>query len=259
MKILRMKRNYSNLILALIAMLVLVGCSNSSPTSSSPAKQTAEDVVKDFANAGANQDGDKVLKLLLDPDKYAEKLKGLSKTNKKQTVEFSKIAARNQDVALNKYVIVDFQEQGQQSTEQIYLKNTDQGFKVDISHTKGAGSQSFAQFKAEKPTTGVKFYIWAKLDDYFNYEFRGKDNQYYSLEVTDNANKFTSLYAYLSKDDSISTEVFDVLKDGKSHRMVVNLKYPTQRQNSSDGVLVDKVFTIDDWLDVPSSERADGK
>jgi len=241
-------------------MLILVGCSNSSPTNSSPIeKQTAEDVVKNYIIASANDDADKISKTILNPDLYAEKLKGLTKSSKQRTVEFTRNAARNQDVPIGKYVIVDFLVQGQATPKQIYLKNTDQGFKVDLVRYWGFSPVSFAQFKAEKSTTGVKFYIWAELDDYFNYEFSGKDNQYYSIKISDSENKHTSLHAYLSKDDLRCNEAYDVLKDGKSHQMVVNLKYPTQRKNSSDGVLVDKVLTIGDWLDVPSSERVDGK
>lgn len=257
MKTIRMKRNYSNLFLTLIAMLILVGCSNSSVTSSLPGNQTAEDVAKNFINSNANQDGDEIHKLILDPDEYAEILKTYNKSDKRKTVEFTKIVARNQNVPSGKYVTVDFLVQGSQAMEQVYLKNTDQGFKVDITHTFGFGPQTFTQLMVDKPTTGVKFYVWAKFDDFYNFEFSSKQNEYYSIDLLDREKKPTSVQAYLSKDGPRSNEVYNILKDGKSHKMVINLKYPTLRKNSSNSVLVDQIFTIDDWLDVPASERAD--
>jgi len=116
------------------------------------------------------------------------------------------------------------------------LVRTGDGFSVDMRSTVGYNPMTFAAFKAARPTGATILRAWAKLSSLYVHGFDEKT--YFSLSLRENK-KTDSLWAYLKRSDG--TRVFDYLKDGNQHPLMVAVR---QRENV-DADTVEVVNVVD--------------
>lgn len=94
-----------------------------------------------------------------------------------------------------------------------------------------------------------------KLSNYYNYCYSNARRTHYSVEIQIDDETF---YGYVKKDDPFGEEIFNTLKDGKSHYMTLGISYPLGSDENGVGWAehvqivfatrfnYDKAFTKDD-------------
>ena len=126
-----------------------------------------------------------------------------------------------------------------------YLKKTNEGYRIDWETSVGANPMSPEEFRATRPTRLVRFRVLAKLDDYYNFEFSGAQNTAYSIAMTV-AGGADIGHGYVKKNDTMGQELFGKLKDGRKHKVVVDVQcLPNARDGSV--FLITKVVSLDGW------------
>jgi hypothetical protein len=111
------------------------------------------------------------------------------------------------------------------------IVRTPDGLRIDWRSSVGYNPIPLKVFKSQMPKTSTIFRVGATISDYYNYSYSNKQSEFYSVEIRDNNNE--SLHAYLRKSAPASAALFDVLKDGREHAMMVELAYPTSGAESS--------------------------
>lgn len=97
---------------------------------------------------------------------------------------------------------------------------------------------SVAAFHALKPTDVKVFLTKAKLDDYFNYEFREAESICWSIRL-ETIDGETIGNGYILKKKERATSLFMLLADGKWHPIIARLKYTDIAESSGCFGLLD--------------------
>ena len=125
-----------------------------------------------------------------------------------------------------------------------YVKNTKNGLKVDWLGSIGYNPIKLNVYKATKPKDAVIFRLACKLSDYYNYGYREKENEYYSILCTSMYNndheEDASLTGYILKKSDDGIKLFEILKDGNFHYVTIALKYDYKSEGSSAIVAIKK-------------------
>ena len=131
------------------------------------------------------------------------------------------------------------------SVTDYYLKKTQDGYRVDWETSIGYNSVSTEEFRATKPTTPVRLRVEAKLDDYYNYDFSNCKYSHWSIALESNGANFGN--GYVGKNTAMGQDLFKTLKDGNTHKMILEVKCP---ENAENGAFchITKVIKIDGWL-----------
>ena len=121
-----------------------------------------------------------------------------------------------------------------------YVKNTRGGMKIDWEAVIGYNEMSWNAFKASRPTKPVTMRVEAVLSDYYNYAFASAERSHYSIRFG-----LEGVSGYVRKDSRLGKRLFDILKDGEEHRLILSIHF---LPNSSGNVtLIDKIVS-EDWL-----------
>lgn len=98
---------------------------------------------------------------------------------------------------------------------------------------------SVAEFHATRPTRPIVFAASAKLDDYFNYEFRDDEAErlYWSVSLDTPEGDIIGNGYILKK--GRGEDLFALIKDGKQHPVLVRVKYNVNSEDSSCFLLED--------------------
>lgn len=113
----------------------------------------------------------------------------------------------------------------------------------------GINDYTFIQYKAgddyDKPNS---FRVVAKLDDYFNYSFRDKESDYYSIALSESAAIGNErLNAYVKKDSEAGEKLFNIVKDGRPHKVILEFHVPKTEKPSNSIVVIDNLIS-DSWV-----------
>jgi len=127
-----------------------------------------------------------------------------------------------------------------------YLKMTDSGFRIDWETSIGFNPVSPEEFRVTKPTTPVRFRGYAKLEDFYADEFSKSKNIAYSIYIR-NGDEQGIGHGYIMKNTIAGQKLFEILRDGKEHQMVVDLQY---LPNAQDGYyfMITAVLSYNGWL-----------
>lgn len=125
-----------------------------------------------------------------------------------------------------------------------YLVKTGNGLKIDWPSSIGYNSLSLDVYKATKPTDIKTFKLTCKLSDYYNYGYADSDAKYYSIDCETSENgSFSSIYGYVQKESEDGIKMFELLKDGKSHKMTLALQYDYRSEGNSKITTIRKYLT----------------
>lgn len=118
------------------------------------------------------------------------------------------------------------------------LQRTASGYLIGWEDSIGYNPMSFPAYKAQRPEKPMEFRVLAKLDDHYNYEFLGGGNLFYSIELRPQNHMFQYLDGYVEKRSPTGQKLYEILKDGRSHALILILRYP-QYSDSTDIVHID--------------------
>ena len=103
---------------------------------------------------------------------------------------------------------------------------------------------SWKAYKAQRPTVPMEFRVKATLDDYYNYEFMGAQRYYWSIELGD---LNVGLNGYVRKDSETGKKMYELLKDGEGHNLIVKMKFLPNGSPHGNVVLIEELI-FDNWL-----------
>lgn len=147
-------------------------------------------------------------------------------------------------------VVADVNED--RTVETYYLKKTDSGYFVDWDSSVGINPISPKEFKATRPSGPVRFRVIAELSNYYNYGYKGAGPIAYSVRVLDvDGSSFG--YGYVMKNTDAGRRLFEKLKDGKTHPVVLDLEYlpfleQDQYGRSSELFLIRDAPNVGGWF-----------
>ncbi|MGE3757615.1 MAG: hypothetical protein AB7H97_07660 [Pseudobdellovibrionaceae bacterium] len=112
------------------------------------------------------------------------------------------------------------------------LQLTSSGFKIDWEASVSYNPMTFKAMQAQKPTDPQKFRVFAELANYYNYEFRDSDSYLYSIRLHE-PETYESVYGYIKRDSPDGKRLYEILKDGQKHPVILNVRYhPYASQNN---------------------------
>ena len=221
-----------------IVPLVVFGC-----------RRSPEDVVRKYLNASAWRDR---LPVVLNPDDVTSKMAAHYGDDFKGPRKFRSMTSTCTGQR-NECSVVVTRDDGNDgtSTTTYTLWRTPSGWKIDWEASVGYNATTPAAFLAQRPTTPVRFRVWAELSDYYNYAFMNGQKQWYSVALSDDGDKELPT-GYIAKNSDSGQRVFDLLKDGRKHRMVVDIAFPS---DSIEGNVVNlDAVSFDTWRIAGSSK-----
>ncbi len=127
----------------------------------------------------------------------------------------------------------------------IYFKKTDEGFKIDWEATTGHNPISMKTFKAHSNSDIASFRIQAEIGNYYNYNYRNAEKTHWNVGVIDNDGNSIS-GCYISKTSEEGKKLYEILKDGKQHYLILEIKMDTSESKSGDIAVITK-FIKQGW------------
>ncbi len=96
----------------------------------------------------------------------------------------------------------------------------------DTSPIKDTGREpadmTLAAFFAQRPEKPTKLALRCRLDNFRSREYQGTANTHYSIQVFEDGN-FWGGHAHVRKDSEVGRRIFERLKDGKEHRLTIEV------------------------------------
>lgn len=118
------------------------------------------------------------------------------------------------------------------------LKKTD-GFKIDWLSSTGYNEIPLSVFKADNDLNKGYFRIIAKLGDYYNYSYRSSSKDFWNVQIKENDGDHIGS-CYVAKTSLAGKKLYEILKDGKEHDLIVEIKKVTNDKNS---VVIEKLIS----------------
>lgn len=130
----------------------------------------------------------------------------------------------------------------------LYLLPTGKTYELFFNSSLGNNNISFLEYKVgNDTTTPLSFRVKANLSDYYNYSYRDKEETYYSINLYDGFSRRDSVTGYVEKDSSIGEALFNILRDGEEHSIIVTIHIPSNEKISNDIVIIDELIS-DSWV-----------
>jgi hypothetical protein len=130
-------------------------------------------------------------------------------------------------------------------TTAYFVKKTLNGYRIDWETSVGSNPISPEEFRATRPTSPVRLRVLAKLADYYNFEFGKAQDTDWSIALTDGGGNSIG-HGYIKKNTPAGQQLFQTLKDGKEHSIVVDVQCLPNAE-SSRVFLITKVVNDAGW------------
>lgn len=239
---------------ATLIVTAVLGCGNRTP----------EQVVESYLKA---KDWQERLKYVLDADKVKAAME--KRYSKYEPPEKYKVHPLKQ--IKDQWVGVDAVIWGKNAlggevsdTYHYYLQKTNNGYKIDWESSVGLNSMTAAAFKAQRPKEPVKFRLLGKLSDYYSPVGNDVAETHWSVGLTGGDKEFIA-YGYITKNSEDGKKLYEILKDGETHRLILTVRYPTDFEieelknygsrggirffsGTGDATLIEKLV-CEGWLD----------
>lgn len=129
----------------------------------------------------------------------------------------------------------------------INMKNK-RGFKIHATSSFGINNPGLIELKYTRPNEKQTIMIYAELNDYYNYDFSGAENTHYSISLNDSiSNEY--IHGYVEKNSDLGEKLFNLLKDGKEHRVTLEIYFNPNLSPESNMVNITKLIS-DGWIPV---------
>jgi len=120
------------------------------------------------------------------------------------------------------------------------LQLTKSGYKIDWEASVVYNPMTFKAMEAQKPSEPQKFRVLAELANYYNWEFSGGEKYFYSIKLAE-PNTSEHLTGYLKRDSPDGQRIYELLKDGQEHPIIVKIRYPISTRSV-------RIVIIDEFL-----------
>lgn len=123
------------------------------------------------------------------------------------------------------------------------LRKVDNKWKINWEASVGYNEMNLVEFQAVRPSTPVELRLNIELDDYYNYELRNAQGEYYSLQVFEDQTQET-FNVYIKKDTSDGKAIFEELKSGARKKITLTMYIPDYFKSGGNIALVDKIISL---------------
>lgn len=121
-----------------------------------------------------------------------------------------------------------------------YCKKTSSGFRIDWMASTGFNTVSLKTFKANLSTQPTELRVKASIGSYYNYNYRDAKNSHWNVSIEDiDYNSIAG--CYISKSSAEGKKLYEILKDGKSHALIIELKIDSSGDNSGNIAIITKL------------------
>jgi hypothetical protein len=125
-----------------------------------------------------------------------------------------------------------------------YCKKTNDGFKIDWEASSGYNPISMKTYMANLSSVPSEFRVKANIDTYYNYNYRDAQNTHWSISTYDPNDGRIS--CYISKSSLEGKKIYEILKDGKNHDLILEIKIDATEDNSG-GIGIITKFVKEGW------------
>lgn len=125
------------------------------------------------------------------------------------------------------------------------LKKTANGFRIDWEASVGSNAISPEELRATRPTSPVRLRVSASLGDYYNFEFRNSRDVAWCIDMSDGEGKSIG-HGYIKKSTPEGEQLFQMLRDGKRHSIVVEIQYVPNGE-SARVFIISRLVNADGW------------
>lgn len=134
-----------------------------------------------------------------------------------------------------------------------YVARIRDGYKIDWEASMGKNPMTWKAYLAQRPTRPMLFRVAAKLSHYYNYEFMNAQDTYLSIELA--GNTLPLIYGYVRRGSKSGKRMYEILKDGEYHHLIVKIRFLAGDHPGSNTVLIDELVS-EDWTIEESKEFA---
>lgn len=175
---------------------------------------------------------------VIKPDKNSALMKDYYSTNyKPQKVEKDKITIQG-----NNFKIGDKFTVFVKSTE-YYFEKTANGYKIDWLASIGYNETSLKTYQATLSTQPKTFRVIAEISNKYNWNYDNKQNSYWSVRANDGRGAW--MICYVSKQSETGKQIYEILKDGKEHRIMIEVKIDSKEDKSGRTTIITKLIKTD--------------
>lgn len=136
-----------------------------------------------------------------------------------ERIKKSLITVQDEEVAMGKVTRVEA------DIYTVYVKRTELGYKIDWQGTTGTDDYSFSAFKAEKSTVTRQFRVTARLGNEYASDYGLTNTKFYCVKIGETA--------YVAKNSEAGKQLYDIIKDGFNHDVIVQVRY--EKKNIKSG------------------------
>lgn len=101
---------------------------------------------------------------------------------------------------------------------------------------KESSEMPYKLFLSQRPKKGAWFRCKVQLDDYYNFDFDGKQSTYQSISLNvykPDGQDYDLAYSYVKKSSKIFPKLMALIKDGNAHIIYAKLQPQTNREDDS--------------------------
>lgn len=125
-----------------------------------------------------------------------------------------------------------------------YCKKINDGFKIDWEASIGYNPISMKTYKANLSTVPSEFLVKASIGTTYFYNYRDAQITHWNIMTSDEDGN--SIYCYITKSSLEGKKIYEILKDGESHEMILELKIDATENNSGSIGIITK-FVKEGW------------
>lgn len=137
-----------------------------------------------------------------------------------------------------------YPDKGKQASWVMYLRKNNGKWLIDWSASQGLNPISVKIFEATTPSEAYTLRVIAEISDYYNCQYIDSRSTHYSIKLSDPTNGNGDFTGYVEKESQLGHAIFDIVKDGKAHRITVRIECHC---NSGDIVDITKLVS-DTWF-----------
>ncbi len=126
----------------------------------------------------------------------------------------------------------------------IYCKKTNDGFKIDWEASYGYNPISMKTYKANLSTVPSEFRVKASIGTNYFDNYRDAQITHWNIMTYDEDGNV--IYCYITKSFLDGKKIYEILKDGESHDLILELKIDATEDNSG-GIGIITKFVKEGW------------
>jgi hypothetical protein len=120
-----------------------------------------------------------------------------------------------------------------------YFKKTTSGIKMDWEGSVGYNSISMKAFKATLNTVPTAFRVHATIGNSYYFNYGDASSTHWNVQVDNDDDRISG--CYISKNSAEGKKLYEILKDGKKHKLILEIKIDSSSDNSGNTAIITKV------------------